>query len=280
MNTQHERDRETGLDYRGARYYDSDVARFLSLDPLAAKYPMLSPYNYVAGNPIIFIDPDGREIRNSKGEDISTPKHEKETRWTENHVRLNEAFGDANGFNQTISNKISANILSGGVTTNPNGIDINVEVTGAEGAVSINVIQIVRVSNDDNFSKSDAHGDNKWISSSGGELGFVDAGGFYYGADYNEYVSFDPSTGSGKIHFKDHGTQINNPSIAYNKSVFHAYFVARYNDNSMKVIGRIEYVFFKTTDNKIVPWSENNLKIISGGFTKTDNRIFEISIGR
>ena len=60
MTTQHERDRETGLDYRGARYYDSDVARFLSLDPLAAKYPMLSAYNYVAGNPIIFIDPDGK----------------------------------------------------------------------------------------------------------------------------------------------------------------------------------------------------------------------------
>ncbi|MNU74914.1 hypothetical protein D3C71_644270 [compost metagenome] len=62
LSTQHERDKETGLDYRGARYYDSDIARFLSLDPLAAKYPMLSPYNYVAGNPIIFIDPDGREI--------------------------------------------------------------------------------------------------------------------------------------------------------------------------------------------------------------------------
>ena len=111
MTTQHERDRETGLDYRGARYYDSDIARFLSLDPLAAKYPMLSAYNYVAGNPIIFIDPDGREIRNSKGEDISTPKHEKETRWTENHVRLNEAFGDANGFNKIIAPKVEFSTL-------------------------------------------------------------------------------------------------------------------------------------------------------------------------
>ena len=62
LTTQHERDQETGLDYRGARYYDSDVARFLSLDPKAAKYPMLSPYNYVAGNPIVLVDPDGKEI--------------------------------------------------------------------------------------------------------------------------------------------------------------------------------------------------------------------------
>ncbi|MNU74916.1 RHS Repeat protein [compost metagenome] len=62
LSTQHERDKETGLDYRGARYYDSDVARFLSLDPLAAKYPMLSAYNYVGGNPVVFIDPDGKRI--------------------------------------------------------------------------------------------------------------------------------------------------------------------------------------------------------------------------
>jgi RHS repeat-associated protein len=59
----HERDVETGLDYRGARYYDSDIARFLSLDPSAAKYPSLSDYSYVAGNPLRYIDPDGKEVR-------------------------------------------------------------------------------------------------------------------------------------------------------------------------------------------------------------------------
>ncbi len=62
LTTQHERDKETGLDYRGARFYDSDVARFLSTDPKATKYPSMSPYNYVGGNPIIAIDPDGKEI--------------------------------------------------------------------------------------------------------------------------------------------------------------------------------------------------------------------------
>jgi RHS repeat-associated protein len=60
LTTHHERDQETGLDYRGARYYDSDVARFLSLDPLAADYASWSPYNYVLGNPIRLVDPDGR----------------------------------------------------------------------------------------------------------------------------------------------------------------------------------------------------------------------------
>jgi|GEM_PF-1340241 len=38
------------------------VSRWLSPDPLAAKYPDLSPYNFVGNNPIIAIDPNGKEI--------------------------------------------------------------------------------------------------------------------------------------------------------------------------------------------------------------------------
>lgn len=44
LTTQHERDKETKWDYRGARFYDSDVSRFLSVDPLVGIYPSLSPY--------------------------------------------------------------------------------------------------------------------------------------------------------------------------------------------------------------------------------------------
>jgi len=38
------------------------VSRWLSIDPLAKKYPFFSPYNFVGNNPIIFVDPDGKEI--------------------------------------------------------------------------------------------------------------------------------------------------------------------------------------------------------------------------
>ena len=46
----------------GARYYDSDLSVWLSVDPMADKYPSLSPYAYVANNPVILVDPDGNKI--------------------------------------------------------------------------------------------------------------------------------------------------------------------------------------------------------------------------
>lgn len=39
------------------------ISRWLSPDPLGEKYYQLSPYNFTANNPILFTDPDGREIQ-------------------------------------------------------------------------------------------------------------------------------------------------------------------------------------------------------------------------
>ena len=58
-----ERDAETGYSYFGARYYDAELTTmWLSVDPLADKYPNISPYAYCAWNPAKLVDPDGREI--------------------------------------------------------------------------------------------------------------------------------------------------------------------------------------------------------------------------
>ena len=42
--------------YFGARYYDSDVSVWLSVDPVASGFPGISAYAYCYNNPMIYVD--------------------------------------------------------------------------------------------------------------------------------------------------------------------------------------------------------------------------------
>jgi RHS repeat-associated protein len=56
----------------GARFYDPSVARWWSVDPLVSKHPNMSPYVAMGNNPILFVDPDGRDY-------IAAINHKKKT---------------------------------------------------------------------------------------------------------------------------------------------------------------------------------------------------------
>ena len=45
-----------------ARYYNSALSIWLSVDPMADKYPSTSPYTYCANNPVRLVDPNGEDI--------------------------------------------------------------------------------------------------------------------------------------------------------------------------------------------------------------------------
>ncbi len=74
-------DPETGYYYYGARYYNSNLSIWLSVDPLADKMPSWSPYAFNFNNPIVFVDPDGR---------IPWPVYEKFKNWVR---RIDSYFG-------------------------------------------------------------------------------------------------------------------------------------------------------------------------------------------
>ena len=65
------------IDY-GARFYDPDLSRWTTPDPLAEKYYGISPYAFCNNNPVNFVDPDGRDIWHINKNGVVTWEEESE----------------------------------------------------------------------------------------------------------------------------------------------------------------------------------------------------------
>ncbi len=64
--TGHVRDKDLGLTYMQARYYDPTIGRFMGTDPVGFKVEnpgQFNRYAYVNNNPYIFTDPDGEYLQ-------------------------------------------------------------------------------------------------------------------------------------------------------------------------------------------------------------------------
>ena len=94
---------ELGLNFYdyGARNYDPAIGRWMNIDPLAENYFSISPYTYVANNPVRYIDPNGMEI---KDPDKIVENYKKQ---------LNQAITDIKSFvkNGTISAEIGDKLI-------------------------------------------------------------------------------------------------------------------------------------------------------------------------
>ncbi len=77
-----ERDEETGYGYFGARYMDHELMTgWLSVDPMAGKYPSTSPYAYCAWNPVVLIDPDGMKFDSVSQIEVDKLKKQSVLNW-------------------------------------------------------------------------------------------------------------------------------------------------------------------------------------------------------
>ncbi|MEO1050271.1 MAG: RHS repeat-associated core domain-containing protein [Bacteroidota bacterium] len=63
-NGSSELNEKTGLYETPFRQYDPAIGRLNGIDPVAAKYSSLSPYNYAFNDPVNFSDPSGADPLN------------------------------------------------------------------------------------------------------------------------------------------------------------------------------------------------------------------------
>ena len=126
-----ERDWETGYDFFGARYWWL-AGTWLSVDPLADKYPNISPYAYAAWNPVKYIDPDGRAIHVAVGAVIGAA--------IGGTISGISAMNDPTKSGRQVLGAIAGGALSGAITGGAAAFTGGLSFIGTGGAIAISAV--------------------------------------------------------------------------------------------------------------------------------------------
>ena len=205
-----ERDAETGYSYFGARYYDAELTTmWLSVDPMADKYPNISPYAYCAWNPIKLVDPDGKDWYDIDKNGYIEKNEEKSKEYHDLDVIHSTMTGNTINFKQgtiekvTNSEKHDYSFIEGGkiISGSAKGTQIDINAT-TEDAKSIydfcisntdhiefSLTQGNRAGTEWYISTSHEHQDDEFSTALGYSLAL--AGSFYSHQHNHPYLGVD-----------------------------------------------------------------------------------------
>ena len=193
-----EKDSETGYSYFGARYYSSDLSVWLSVDPLASRYPNESPYCYAGLNPVMITDPNG--MWKDEGDGKWTA--EKGDSWWSLHkqsgMTWKETMAYAKKYNAGKGRDNWKTVREGDAIDLSGGNENNIETVNIENQATARTVQTYNPTSSGNHENGESGGSVDATPYVGGALGV--AGEVMFSDKFGTWMGKD-----GKIHNQNWG---------------------------------------------------------------------------